>query len=35
MAGLVTAFVFAVQMINFPILPGASSHLLCCSRTVG
>lgn len=28
MAGLVTAFVFAVQMINFPIVPGASGHLL-------
>jgi cobalt/nickel transport system permease protein len=28
MAGLVTAFVFAVQMVNFPILPGASGHLL-------
>jgi cobalt/nickel transport system permease protein len=28
MAGLVTAFVFAVQMINFPILPGVSGHLL-------
>lgn len=28
MAGLVTAFVFAVQLINFPILPGASGHLL-------
>jgi cobalt/nickel transport system permease protein len=28
MAGLVTAFVFAVQMINLPILPGASGHLL-------
>jgi cobalt/nickel transport system permease protein len=28
MAGLVAAFVFAVQMINFPILPGASGHLL-------
>lgn len=28
MAGLVTAFVFAVQMINFPVLPGASGHLL-------
>ena len=28
MAGLVTAFVFAVQMINFPILPGAGGHLL-------
>ena len=28
MAGLVTAFVFAVQMINFPIIPGASGHLL-------
>lgn len=28
MAGLVTAFVFAVQMVNFPVLPGASGHLL-------
>ena len=28
MAGLVAAFVFAVQMINFPILPGVSGHLL-------
>lgn len=28
MAGLVAAFVFAVQMLNFPILPGASGHLL-------
>ncbi|MGW6444350.1 energy-coupling factor ABC transporter permease [Lentzea sp. NPDC055074] len=28
MAGLVATFVFAVQMINFPILPGASGHLL-------
>ncbi|MPZ80938.1 MAG: cobalamin biosynthesis protein CbiM [Actinophytocola sp.] len=28
MAGLVAAFVFATQMINFPILPGASGHLL-------
>ncbi|WP_285742714.1 energy-coupling factor ABC transporter permease [Lentzea sp. NBRC 105346] len=28
MAGLVAAFIFAVQMINFPILPGASGHLL-------
>lgn len=28
MAGLVTAFVFAVQLINFPILPGVSGHLL-------
>jgi cobalt/nickel transport system permease protein len=28
MAGLVAAFVFAVQMVNFPILPGASGHLL-------
>jgi len=28
MAGLVAAFIFAVQMVNFPILPGASGHLL-------
>jgi cobalt/nickel transport system permease protein len=28
LAGLVAAFVFAVQMVNFPILPGASGHLL-------
>jgi len=28
MAGLVAAFIFAVQMLNFPILPGASGHLL-------
>ncbi|MCX2965044.1 energy-coupling factor ABC transporter permease [Gordonia aquimaris] len=28
MAGLVAAFIFAVQMINFPILPGVSGHLL-------
>ncbi|MFI0462477.1 energy-coupling factor ABC transporter permease [Saccharopolyspora sp. 5N102] len=28
MAGLVAAFVFAAQMINFPVLPGASGHLL-------
>lgn len=28
MAGLVAAFVFAVQMLNFPILPGVSGHLL-------
>lgn len=28
MAGLVAAFVFAVQMVNFPILPGVSGHLL-------
>lgn len=28
LAGLVAAFVFAVQMLNFPILPGASGHLL-------
>ncbi|MGH3834277.1 MAG: energy-coupling factor ABC transporter permease, partial [Pseudonocardiaceae bacterium] len=26
MAGLVAAFIFAVQMINFPILPGVSGH---------
>jgi len=28
MAGLVTAFVFAAQMVNFPVLPGVSGHLL-------
>lgn len=28
LAGLVAAFIFAAQMINFPILPGASGHLL-------
>jgi cobalt/nickel transport system permease protein len=28
MAGLVAAFIFAAQMINFPILPGVSGHLL-------
>ncbi|WP_081790145.1 energy-coupling factor ABC transporter permease [Gordonia alkanivorans] len=28
MACLVAAFVFAVQMVNFPILPGVSGHLL-------
>ncbi|MER5393205.1 energy-coupling factor ABC transporter permease [Saccharopolyspora sp. NPDC002686] len=28
MAGLVAAFVFAAQMINFPVLPGVSGHLL-------
>jgi cobalt/nickel transport system permease protein len=28
MAGLVAAFIFAVQMLNFPILPGISGHLL-------
>ena len=28
MAGLVAAFVFAVQMVNFPVLPGVSGHVL-------
>ncbi len=28
MAALVAAFVFAVQMMNFPVLPGVSGHLL-------
>jgi len=28
LAGLVAAFIFAVQMANFPILPGVSGHLL-------
>ncbi|WP_189112536.1 energy-coupling factor ABC transporter permease [Pilimelia terevasa] len=27
LAGLVAAFVFAVQMLNFPVLPGVSGHL--------
>ena len=26
LAGLVAAFIFAVQMVNFPILPGVSGH---------
>src|SRR3954471_2339894 len=28
MAGLVAAFIFAVQMVNFPVLGGISGHLL-------
>lgn len=28
LAGLLAAFIFAVQMINFPIFPGVSGHLL-------
>ncbi|MCG5433781.1 energy-coupling factor ABC transporter permease [Mycobacterium sp. MYCO198283] len=28
LAGLVTAFIFAVQLVNFPVLPGVSGHLL-------
>ncbi len=28
LAGLVAAFIFAVQMVNFPILPGVSGHIL-------
>lgn len=28
MAGLVAAFIFAVQMLNFPVFPGISGHLL-------
>lgn len=28
MAALVAAFIFATQMINFPVLPGVSGHLL-------
>lgn len=28
LAGLVAAFIFAMQMINFPVLPGVSGHLL-------
>jgi cobalt/nickel transport system permease protein len=28
MAGLVAAFIFAVQMLNFPVLPGVSGHPL-------
>jgi cobalt/nickel transport system permease protein len=28
MAGLVAAFIFAAQMLQFPVLPGASGHLV-------
>ena len=28
MAGLVSAFIFAVQMLNFPVVSGTSGHLL-------
>ena len=28
MAGLVSAFIFAVQMLNFPVASGTSGHLL-------
>lgn len=28
MAGLVAAFIFAAQMLNFPVLPGVSGHLM-------
>lgn len=28
LAGLVAAFVFAAQLLNFPVLPGVSGHLL-------
>lgn len=28
MAGLVAAFIFAAQMLNFPVLPGVSGHLV-------
>lgn len=28
LAGLVAAFIFAAQMLNFPVLPGVSGHLL-------
>ncbi|HET6215361.1 MAG TPA: energy-coupling factor ABC transporter permease, partial [Micromonosporaceae bacterium] len=28
MAGLLAAFIFAVQMINYPVLPGVSGHVL-------
>jgi cobalt/nickel transport system permease protein len=28
LAGLVAAFVFAAQLVNFPVLPGVSGHLL-------
>ncbi|MQA24174.1 MAG: cobalamin biosynthesis protein CbiM [Micromonosporaceae bacterium] len=28
MAGLVAAYIFAVQMLNFPVFPGVSGHLL-------
>ena len=28
LAGLVAAFVFAAQMVNFPVISGMSGHLL-------
>lgn len=28
LAGLVASFIFAAQMVNFPVLPGVSGHLL-------
>ena len=28
LAGLVSAFIFAVQMLNFPVASGTSGHLL-------
>ena len=28
LAGLVAAFIFAVQMLNFPVASGTSGHLL-------
>ena len=28
LAALVAAFVFAAQMVNFPVLPGMSGHLI-------
>jgi cobalt/nickel transport system permease protein len=28
LAGLVAAFIFAAQMLNFPVLPGVSGHLI-------
>ena len=28
MAGVVAAFIFAAQMLNFPVLPGVSGHLV-------
>lgn len=28
LAGLVAAFIFAAQMVNFPVLPGVSGHVL-------
>ena len=33
MAGLVAAFIFAVQMLNFPVLPGVSAATCSAARS--